>query len=380
MFASKEMIVKRGKEASRTPLGRALFAFYLRSDCGSSVVTGNPVFLDETWWKNDPLYDMIIPQDAPILLAADAAMVKLCVIIGKLTALKSSAQARRKRLVKKIEEKRCKDPEAQRKKTESIIRQQVVDMQRELEVWHRSLPVWFTALQSDQMADGEADINQTTVLEPRAEQYPHFSIAVVLVCAFSANIQLWRVANPEETNASPRIGALVHALLRAFLATTQSSDSMTIANVWIAAEFIRQKHHRDWLETQIRRRIRDTDFYGWKFAYHGILFQWSLVDGKQEGKFKSVPNGAQEIVPGVSENLWRADGIMNTKLSDITADEDTEEGKRPMYRFQGDAKIFDTKDSDDEDDDVEENEDGMERESPDVERRIPLYSSFIDDY
>ena len=31
-----------------------------------------------------------------------------------------------------------------------------------------------------------------------------------------------------------------------------------------------------------------------------------------------MPTGAQEIVPGVSENLWRADGIMNTKLADLT--------------------------------------------------------------
>src|SRR5947207_11620280 len=98
MLGSKKIIIQRGMAACQTPLGRALFAFYLRSDCGSSVVTGNPVFLDETWWKVDPLYHIIIPPEAPILLASDAALTKLCVIVAKLTVLKSSAQNRRKRM------------------------------------------------------------------------------------------------------------------------------------------------------------------------------------------------------------------------------------------------------------------------------------------
>jgi hypothetical protein len=153
---------------------------------------------------------------------------------------------------------------------------------------------------------------------------------------------------------------------------------MTIGNVWIAALLLRQKHHRDWLENQIRKRILTTDFFGWKFAYHGILFQWALVDGTQEGRFKSVPDGAQEIVPGVSENLWRADGIMNTELSHLTEEEKvmSPEGQKPMYRFKGDAKIFD---NDEEDEAGEESGDKTEPTSTDSGKRIPLYS-FIDDY
>src|SRR5437667_1136171 len=99
MLAAMKMITQRGMEASRTPLGRALFAFYFRMDCVTSDITGNPVFLDEDWWKVDPLCHILIPADAPILLAADAAFSKLCVIIAKLTVLKSWAQNRRKRMV-----------------------------------------------------------------------------------------------------------------------------------------------------------------------------------------------------------------------------------------------------------------------------------------
>jgi hypothetical protein len=376
MKGSLHIIIHRGKEASRTPLGRALFAFFLRTDCGSAAVTGNPVYLNEGWWKNDPLYDTVIPLDAPILLAADIAMTKLSVIIAKLTLLKTSARKRRERLIAKIQSGQYDNPEEKRKKTEEIIRQQVLEMRRELDAWHRNLPPWFGAVHADQMEDGEEDINQTTIIEPQAERYPHFSIAGVLAWAFGVHIQLWRVECPDELNPPPRIGALVHAVFRAFLATPQSSDSLILGSVWTAACLLRQKCHRDWLEIQIRRRIRLTDFYGWKFAYHGILHSWADSDGKQLGRFKSMPVGAQEIVPGVSENLWRADGIMNTSSSNITLEDEVvlPDGRKPMYRFEGDAKLFDTVDSDDE----EENNPTTEPESSNNAKKIPL--SFLDDY
>jgi len=288
-------------------------------------------------------------------------------------------------MVANIQNQKYRDPDAQSAKLEDRIRLQVLEMQKELEAWHRSLPVWFGSVHADQMADGEEDINQTTIVEIRPQRYPHHSIAVVLVNAFAANLQLWRVLYPDEQNPPPRVGALVHALFRAYLATPSTCDSMTIGCVWIAALLLHQPFHRQWLENQIRRRIRETDFFGWKFAYHGILFQWALLDGKQVGRFKSMPNGAQEIVPGVSENLWRADGIMNTKLEDLTGDEEVSspEGRKPMYRFKGDAKIFDTKDDDSDDDDfggLNNSTTEPESGSPDVGRRIPLYLSFIDDY
>jgi hypothetical protein len=382
MLGSKKIIIQRGMAACQTPLGRALFAFYLRSDCGSSVVTGNPVFLDEAWWKVDPLYHFLIPPGAPILLAADAALTKLCVIIAKLTVLKSSAQNRRKRMVANIQNQKYRDPNAQFAKLEDRIRLQVLEMQKELEAWHRSLPAWFGSLHADQMADGEEDINHTTIVDICPQRYPHHSVAVILVNAFAANIQLWRVLYPDEQNPPPRVGALVHALLRAYLATPSSADAMTIGCVWIAALLLRQQFHRQWLENQIRQRIRDTDFFGWKFAYHGILFQWGLLDGTQEGRFQSMPTGAQEIVPGVSENLWRADGIMNTKLADLTVEEEATppEGQKPMYRFKGDAKLFDANDDDsDSDDDFGNPNEGPATESPNVGRsvRVPLY---LDDY
>jgi len=386
MLGSKKIILQRGKEAVQTPIGRGLFSFFLRTDMQSSVVTGNPMFLDETWWKNDPLYHMAIPQEAPILLASDAALVKLTALVAKITLLKSYATKKTKSLQRKMEEDTGsgKNYKGMLSNLEQRVRKQVNDLQRELEDWHRGLPVWFSSLHTDQMADGEEDINSSDFIEIRPQRYPHHSIAVVLSCAFAANIQLWRVANPDEYNPPPLIGALVHAIFRAFLATPPSADSMTLPGVWIGACYLRRQVHREWLEDVIKRRIRDTGFWCWSFAYAGILHQWATVDGKLEGRFKSMPQGAQEVVPGVSENLWHADGVMVTKMSVLAKEDDvvaTPGGQRSMYRFKGDTQLFQDKDSDEEDEEVEEQTDETtEPESPEVPRRIPLNSSFIDDY
>ena len=388
MLGAKNIIGFRGKEACQTPIGRALFAFFIRSDMTSSVVTGNPVFLDESWWKNDPLYHLQIPPEAPILLAADAAMTTLSVIIAKLTLLKRSAAKRREDKLEKLRNRSAtgrSNPAVSLARTEEHIRRDVNDLQRELDNWHRNLPAWFGALQGGQTMYGEEDINQPVIIEITAQRYPHYSVPVVLGSAFAAHLQLWRVAYPDEFDPPPRIGGFVNAVFRAYLATPSTADSMTISNVWIAALLLRHQYHRNWLEGQIQRRIRETDFYGWKFAYHGILHGWAVADGNEAGRFKSVPSGAQEIVAGVSENLWRADGIMNTRLSDLAGEDEnpaSPEGQ-PIYRFMGDTQIYPTKDSDDDEEEEQLNAGGELWEQPvtsDVGGQTPGNSSFIDDY
>lgn len=345
MLRAKTIIIQRGREASQTPIGRALFAFFIRADMQLAVMNGNPISLDETWWENDPLYHVSITPDAPILLAADVALTKLSVIIAKLTLLKHSAEARRKKVLTRLRNleisQRVSNPLYIR--IEEKIREQVIQIQYELETWHRILPSWFGPILGDQMS--EEDINRYDHPEILSQRYPHFSIGVVFTCAFAINIQLWRISHPEELDSPPFIGAIVHSLFRSFLATPQTSDPMTIPNVWLAALLLRKTCHQTWLENLIGQRIRMTDFFGWKFAYHGIMFEWAKRSGQVEGHFKSIPVGAQEIVPGVSENLWRADGIMNTKLTDLMAED--MDGEKPLYSFQGDAKPFDISDDSD---------------------------------
>jgi hypothetical protein len=197
-----------------------------------------------------------------------------------------------------------------------------------------------------------------------------------LTCAFATNLQLWRVSHPDEHYIPPRIGALVHALFRAFLATPITADAATVANVWVAASFVLNQRHRDWLEAVIQRRIRDTDFFAWKFCYHGLLHQWAALDGKQEGKFKSIPQGSQELVPGVSENLWNADGVMMN--ADLSVEDDIH-SPEPVYRFRGDTALNGREFDDSDDELADDMTTEPEPETPDVSKRIPLYS-FTDDY
>jgi hypothetical protein len=397
MMAAMNAIVTRGREASQTPIGRALFSFWFRTDCGSSTTTGNPCFLDEQWWQVDPLYHLNIAHDAPLLLAADAATSKLTCITAKLTVLKRYAQECRKHTVEKAKRRKLRPDFVAGvyfAEVEAKIRRKVDAMQLELEAFHRSLPPWFGPLNFDQMAVGEEDINTTPVRDLVPYKYPHHSIAVVYCNAFSVHIQLWRIIRPDDYYVPPRIGAIVHALLRAFMSTPMSCDSITIQNVWIAAILLQQQCHRDSLLQEIKRRTRATDFYGWKFALHGILFGWTIRDSSQPGRFKSIPEGAQEIVPGVSQNLWRADGIMNLHSSLVLneSDEQFDNGEK-MYRFQGDAKLFN-----DPEDEAEAASEALREgvagpaspqlvftpepgvEEVETERKIPLYQSFIDDY
>jgi Fungal specific transcription factor domain len=388
MNGSKELIKLRGKEGCQTPIGRALFSFFIRSDMQSSVVTGNPMFLDEQWWKCDPLYDPQIPQEAPILLAADSALTKLCVIVAKITLVKRSAALRRKRILHKLEKGTSSPAALERSslKTETQIRQQVTDLQKELANWHRALPTWFNTLEMDQMTEGEEDINRSEEIQILPQRYPHHSIAVVQSIAYAANLQLWRIANPEEMNPPSWVGAVVHAVFRAFLATPETSDAMTISNVWIAALFLRHQSHRQWLENIIMLRIQNSNFWCWKFAFQGIQHQWAQSDGLEIGRFKLMPEGATEVVDGVSENLWRADGVMSIRLADLAHD-DTDildgQGPRMMYRFEGDTPLF-TEDEFDDDEGTAVPEKDNWTTPPQEEfqgfQRIPLKESFIDDY
>lgn len=329
---AKQIILHRGKEASQTALGRALFASYFRIDIAMSVTMGNPVFLDETWWTNDPLNHITLTYETPIVVLADAALSRLTVIIAKLTHLKQSAEFGRRKMITRMHNSQTLSSTLQfdHQKLETRIRQQVRDVERELETWHRSLPSWFFSTQPE-----ESDSENVAFLEDGPTEFVHPFIPIVISCAYAAKIQLWRIANPDE-QTPPSIFAIVVNILNTFLQTTGAADLMIIPNVWIAGLFLRKKIQRDRLEKQIRKRIEGNDFFLWKFCLQGLSHGWASSEGKDNKPFKSLPDNAQEIVPGVSENLWKAEGVMN--LLALEDEEDTE--FQPLYRFTGDTKLF----------------------------------------
>jgi len=335
---AREIIKERNLEASQTPIGRALFASYFRLDIAMSVTMGNPVFLDEMWWTNDPLNQIRLTQDTPIVLLADAALSRLTVIIAKLTHLKQSAEFGRRKMMSKIHDSGMLQPQPppDQQKLETRIRQQVAVIDRELEAWSSSLPSWVGPTWK------ASDVQPVLESRPTEPIYPF--IPVVLSCAYAAKIQLWRIANPGEETPPPSIFALVVKTLNIFVQLHDAADLMLIPNVWIAGLFIQDPNQRDFLESNIRKRIEETDFFLWKFCLRGLKHGWQ-PEGRDK-PFKFLPEDAQEIVPEVSENLWKAEGVMKLIAFE---DEEYAEGRAP-YRFTGDTKLFNAE-SDDSDDD-----------------------------
>ena len=332
------IIKERKLGASQTPIGRALFASYFRLDIAMSVTMGNPVFLDERWWRNDPLNQIRLTPQTPIILLADAALSHLTVSLAKLTHLKQSAEFGRRKIMSKIHDSKILQPQQKldQQKLETRIRLQVAVIERELDGWTHCLPPWFSAMQE------EPEI--PTLLYSRPIESVHPFIPVILSCAYAANIQLWRIANPEEETPPTAIFAVVVKKLNLFVQLTEVADLSIIPNVWIGGLFLQRPGQRDLLEAKIRKRIEETDFFLWKFCLQGLIHGWTS-DGRDK-PFKFLPEDAQEIVPEVSENLWKAEGVMKLIAFE---DEEYAEGRVP-YRFTGDIKLFngESDDSDEE--------------------------------
>ena len=356
---AKHIILQRGKEASQTALGRALFATFFRMDLSMSVTVGNPVFLDESWWTNDPLINFPYTLETETAVVADVVLSKLTVIIAKLTLLKRSAATRRARLapkrrIGKIPATSASDPArsveeqaetSTRQQLEARIRQQVAIIESELEAWYCGLPAWFCSTQAD-----VSDENDLTFLQVRRAEYIHPYIPIVLSWAEAAKVQLWRIANPDARGLPPSIFRIVVRLLNLFLQIPESADFMIIPNVWMAGLFLRDPIHREWLQDQIRKRIESNDFFFWRFCLRGLHHGWATSGRKGKQPFISLPEGAQEIVPGVSENMYRAEGIMNLLALDLESLGEDGESQQPLYRFPGETTLFGLESDDSEDD------------------------------
>jgi hypothetical protein len=317
---AKQIIVDRGKEASRKPLARALFASYFRMDVAMSVIMGNPVFLDESWWKNDPMHDHVITPNTPVVVAIDSALCKVTVIIAKLTLLKQWAAGLRQRDSGRLQNGEVNTEFIQQR--ESPIRKKMELLQKELDAWFLSLPAWFRHSGPDSPKE----------FEPF--EYAHPSIPVVLSCAYAAELHLWRLAHPYDEHLPSPIQRLAVRLLRTSLAVEEEADLTIIPNFWSAGLFLRNCTHRERLENHIRQRIKNTDSFFWKFCLDGLHHGWSPE--RNTTPFKSLRGRAQEIVPGVSENLYRAEGVMN--LIRWRPEPNNEE--QQLYRFQGDTDLF----------------------------------------
>lgn len=168
---------------------------------------------------------MPITPDSPVLLVADAALAKLCVICCRLTHLKSWTLQRRRDLWAKSGG--SPSPE-QRECLQSSIDLRVSKLEEDLDMWYAEIPTWFRALDDDP-ATGEngeeEDINSTRITSILPRRYPHICVGLVHGWAIGVRVQLFRMRYPEAPIAPPNIGSLCHAALRIFEFLPTSTDA-----------------------------------------------------------------------------------------------------------------------------------------------------------
>ncbi|CUS08127.1 unnamed protein product [Tuber aestivum] len=333
MLGGRDIILARGKAAHMTPVGRALYAAFNRMDVATSSITGNPTFLTKDWWTVDPFTRVPISTDSPTLLAADAALSKLCVLCCKLTYLKAWSLKRRRTLWVKSNG----NPSLEQKESlQEIIEDRVLKLEEELDMWYAELPSWFSALDTGppDYNPGDEDINTTPIASIAMGSYQHTSIALVHGWAIGVRLQLNRISNPDMPVVPPRLGSLCHTLLRIFACLPSSTDACIVAPLFAAGMELRQKCHQEWLLIALRDRIDETGFHGLIFLREGLRFTWAKLEGMNKGRFNRIKEGAASKIDGVSENLWAAEGMLGTFEKLALYDSPDMVGKRK--NFQGD--------------------------------------------
>lgn len=337
MLGGRDIIVARGKAAHMTPVGRALYAAFKRADIATSSVSGNPTFMTSDWWTVDPFTRVPITHDSPILLAADAALSKLCVICCRLTYLKAWALKRRRDLWMKYGGNTSSE---QKSRLQNIIESRVSKLDQELDSWYAEVPYWFKALDDDP-ATGEngeeEDINDTDITSITPRRYPHICVGLVLGWAIGVRVQLFRIRYPEIPVVPPHIGSLCHAALRIFAFLPNSTDASIVVPVFVVGMELRQRSHQEWLSTALKDRFEETGFHAMSFVRDGLRFAWLKLQGISNGRFNRIKEGAASKIDGVSENLWAAEGMLASleKLSLY----DSAEVSVKMKVFEGDIDV-----------------------------------------
>lgn len=173
----------------------------------------------------DPYIRLPITHDAPLVLVADVAQSKLYVICAKLTYLKAWAMRRRRDLFISSNQQPSGE---QKDHLQSRIDRRVAKLEDDLDAWRDELPEWFEGLPNDPTSreNGlEEDINTTQIISILPRKYPHRAIALVCAWSIGVAVQLYRIRYPDIPIASPKIGAMCHAMLRLFAYLPATADA-----------------------------------------------------------------------------------------------------------------------------------------------------------
>ena len=343
MIGTKNIAFSRDKESAQTPVGRTLFAYFVRIDVQTSIVSGNPAWCTDEWSDLDPLAQMTVPSDAPMLLVADAALAKLCLINAKITHLKRWSAMERTRLSKKFQADRLSAPSIAARKLrdlQSKIQSQVSQLEGTLSEWSAHLPSWFKPLKDSE----DVDLNDDPTLEITPLTYPHQSVALLLSMADSAVLQLYRIANPESLVAPTEIGSRACRILRAFIsmAATRANDVAFCTLVFVAGLELRHASHRKWLMDIFLSHFHQFHFPIWPFFASAVTWAWQKLEGSPIGEFQYIKGQEEDEIEGVSKNLWRAEGV-TTMISSISledSDSSTMQSSIPASTHKNERRIL----------------------------------------
>lgn len=266
------------------------------------------------------------------MFAADAALAKLCLIYNKLTHLKRWGLDRRRKVWLASKTQTVQETRIQKQKLDANIEKKADKLEHQLEEWYEELPSWFRPNPGEN--DSDEDINDPLCPEITPKPYPHTAIALTLCMSYAAQLQIFRCAHPSQPVLPPHLGALVHSILRAFEYLPSTADVSMLPWVFTAGIELRRPSHQQYLLKELTDRVEATGLYAITFARDGLAFAYAKLAGAQAGQFLRVKEGATETFPGISENMWKAEGVLG-QLEALSL-YDAEDLSEEKWRFRGD--------------------------------------------
>lgn len=205
-------------------------------------------------------------------------------------------------------------------------------LEDELEEWYGELPPWYRPSHGEN--DSDEDINDPLCPEIYAKPYPHPYIPLALCMSYAAQLQLFRIQHPSPPQLPPHLGSLAHSILRAFEFLPSTSDISMLPWVFTAGIELRRKSHQQHLLASLTHRLHTTGLYPIGFARDGLAFAYAKLAGLHSGRFIKVKEDATERFPGISENMWNAEGVLG-QLEALSL-YDSEDMREERWRFKGD--------------------------------------------
>ena len=170
-----------------------------------------------------------VVDDAPPLFVGDALLSKSTIICSKLTYVKAWAVRRRRDLWVQTKGGTTPNYAEKRKKLQESIIRKCERLEADVDEWKSEFPDWFKCSDDNVFTgeDGEEeDINTTDIHVIFPLKYPHWVIGCMEAWEIAIRLQTYRVKYPDVPVCDPKMGALVHKMLRIFAFLPTGCDGL----------------------------------------------------------------------------------------------------------------------------------------------------------